>query len=130
MRVHVSLNVSNVAESVKFYEQLFGTAPQKQNSNYAKFDLQDPPLNFAMQSGEGPLSQVSHFGIEADSPEEFERWHKELAEKGLVKRVEKNTDCCFARQDKAWATDPDGHAWELFYVHEQLPVTETAACCG
>jgi catechol 2,3-dioxygenase-like lactoylglutathione lyase family enzyme len=130
MRTHLSLNVSNVADSVAFYEKVFGVKPQKQNATYAKFDLQAPPLNFAMQSGAGEISRVSHLGIEVDSPDEMLQWQKRLTEQGLVKLVESGTKCCFARQDKVWFTDPDGNAWEVFYVYEQLPVTEMATCCG
>lgn len=130
MRTHLSLNVKNVAESMAFYQKVFGVKPQKQNSTYAKFDLQEPPLNFAMQSGAGEISRVSHLGIEVDSTDEMMRWQKRLTEHGLIKLVESDTKCCFARQDKVWFADPDGNAWEVFYVHEQLPVTEMATCCG
>lgn len=133
MRVHLSLNVKNIAESVAFYEKVFGVKPQKQNSTYAKFDLNDPPLNFAMQSEGGEISRVSHLGMEVDSEEEMMRWQKDLTEKGLIKLIESDTRCCFARQDKVWFADPDGNKWEVFYVREQLPIAEKmeqAACCG
>ena len=132
MRVHISINVKDVSESVAFYEKVFGVKPQKQNSTYAKFDLQELALNFAMQSGKGEISRVSHFGIEVDSADEITKWQKALTEKGLLKLIESDTKCCFARQNKIWFTDPDGNEWEVFYVHEQLPVTEKmekAACC-
>lgn len=133
MRIHLSMNVKNVSESVAFYEKVFGVKPQKQNSTYAKFDLNDPPLNFAMQSEAGEISRVSHLGIEVDSADEIMKWQKKLTEKGLVGLVESDTKCCFARQDKVWFTDPDGNEWEVFYVREQLPITEKmeqTACCG
>ncbi len=133
MRIHLSMNVKNVTESVAFYEKVFGVKPQKQNSTYAKFDLNDSPLNFAMQSVEGEISQVSHLGIEVDSQDEMMKWQKNLTEKELVKLIESDTKCCFARQDKVWFTDPDGNEWEVFYVREQVPITkkmEQTACCG
>lgn len=133
MRTHISLNVKNVADSVAFYQKVFGVKPQKQNATYAKFDLQEPPLNLSMQcgqSGAGEISRVSHFGIEVDSTDEMLRWQKRLTEQGLVKLVESDTKCCFARQDKVWFSDPDGNAWEVFFVREQLPVVEAPACCG
>jgi len=132
MRAHVSLNVRNVPESINFYKKVFGVEPQKQTSTYAKFDLKNPSLNFSMQSGSENLSQVSHFGIEVESADEVMQWQKKLTEAGLVKLVESDTKCCFARQDKVWVSDPDGNSWEIFYVHEQLPVTEEnkKACCG
>ena len=75
-------------------------------------------------------NRLTMLGIEVDSPDEMLRWQKRLTEQGLVKLVESDTKCCFARQDKVWFTDPDGNAWEVFYVYEQLPVTEMATCCG
>jgi catechol 2,3-dioxygenase-like lactoylglutathione lyase family enzyme len=133
MRTHVSINVKNVPASVAFYEKVFGISPQKQSSTYAKFDLINPSLNFAMQSGIGEISRVSNFGIEVESAEEVMQWQKDLTEKGLVKLVESDTKCCFARQDKVWFTDPDGNSWEVFYVKEQIPVSnkkEKSSCCA
>lgn len=133
MRPHVSINVKDVGKSVQFYKNIFGLNPQKQTSNYAKFDLQSPALNFSMQSGNGEISRVSHFGIEVDSADEVMKWQKVLTEKGVVKLVESDSKCCFARQDKVWFTDPDGNEWEVFYVYEQLPVTEKqgkSPCCA
>jgi catechol 2,3-dioxygenase-like lactoylglutathione lyase family enzyme len=133
MRAHVSINVKDVAKSVEFYQSVFGIAPQKQTPDYAKFDLKSPSLNFSMQSG-GDISKVSHFGVEVDSADDVMQWQKALTEKGLVKLVESDTKCCFARQDKVWITDPDGNEWEFFYVHEQLPVDqkprEKTSCCA
>lgn len=134
MRPHISINVRDVSESVKFYEKVFNQKPQKQNSEYAKFDLKSLLLNFSMQSSKDlELSRVNHFGFEVESAEEVMEWQKKLTESGILKLVESDTKCCFARQDKVWFQDPDGNSWEVFYVHEQLPVTETknkTGCCG
>ncbi len=133
MRAHISINVKNVPKSVDFYKKVFGVEPQKQTSTYAKFDLKNPSLNFAMQSG-GEVSRVSHLGIEVDSPEEVQSWEQKFKELGLLQFSEKDVDCCYARQDKAWTTDPDGNHIEVFYVAEQLPVEEkkeaTSCCAG
>lgn len=134
MRAHISIDVRDVTESAAFYGKVFGKEPQKKTSDYAKFDLQKPSLNLSMQSHPGfPASRVSHFGIEVDSLEELSQWRERLQAEGLVKRVEAQTACCFARQDKLWLEDPDGNAWEVFYVHEQLPLDpsnrKSAPCC-
>jgi catechol 2,3-dioxygenase-like lactoylglutathione lyase family enzyme len=135
MRAHVSIDVKDVTRSVEFYKKVFGEGPQKQAEDYAKFDLQNPSLNFSMQSRRGlPASRVSHFGIEVGSSGELSQWQERLQAQGLVKRVETQTACCFARQDKLWLEDPDGNAWEVFYVHEQLPIQAGASnggpCCA
>lgn len=132
IRPHLSLNVRATKASVDFYRKVFGTDPQKQTEDYAKFDLTAPPLNLSLVSSTGAVSRVNHLGIEVDSAEEVARWEAHLRGQGLIEQVEQNVDCCYARQDKVWFTDPDGNRWEVFTVHEQLPVTGslvTASCC-
>ena len=123
MRTHVSIDVKNIKNSVDFYRKVFGTDPQKQTDYYAKFDLSDPSLNFSMQTKkDGSVSRVNHFGIEVSSEAEVRDWEKRLLEAGIENSPEDQTDCCYALQDKIWFADPDGNAWEVFVVHEQLEV--------
>ena len=132
MKTHISLNVRNVRNSVAFYRRVFGIDPQKQADDYAKFDLTTPPLNFSLVSSPGVPSTVNHLGIEVESTQEVAQWERHLQKDGILERVEKDTDCCYARQDKVWFTDPDGNQWEVFTVLEQLPITEPlkkTGCC-
>lgn len=133
LKPHISINVQNVTASVAFYKKLFGIEPLKVRTGYAKFDVQNPPLNLALN--EHPPKErgaLSHFGLQVASTEDVlalrERWQAE----GLTTRDEMNTTCCYAVQDKAWVTDPDGNGWEAFVVLEdQLPETpEAVGCCG
>ena len=133
MRPHLSLDVRNVSASVAFYEKVFGVAPQKQTKDYAKFDLTAPALNFSLVSTTGRISAVNHLGIEVESADQIAAWKRRLQQQGILEKVEENIACCFARQDKLWFTDPDGNAWEIFTVHEQLAVTGTlkeSGCCA
>lgn len=130
MRPHLSLDVQNVSASVEFYQKVFGVSPQKQTSDYAKFDLVKPALNLSLVSSTGRISAVNHLGIEVDSVADMAAWKTRLQEAGILDRVEENVACCFARQDKVWVTDPDGNAWEIFTVHEQLPVEGALASTG
>jgi catechol 2,3-dioxygenase-like lactoylglutathione lyase family enzyme len=132
MRLHISLDVRNVARSVEFYEKVFEVKPQKQVADYAKFDLASPALNFSLVSSTGEVSAVDHLGIEVGTVEEIAEWKARLQREGILEKVEDNIACCFARQDKLWFTDPDGNAWEIFTVHEQLEVTgrlSQTGCC-
>jgi len=132
MRPHLSLDVRNVSASVAFYQKVFGVAPQKQAADYAKFDLTEPALNFSLVSTTGTISRVNHLGIEVGSAGEIAFWKQRLQEEGILEKVEDGIACCFARQDKLWFTDPDGNAWEVFTVHEQLPVSgplKATGCC-
>jgi catechol 2,3-dioxygenase-like lactoylglutathione lyase family enzyme len=132
MRPHISLDVHNVPASVEFYRKVFGVAPQKQTTDYAKFDLTEPPLNLTLVSSTSRVSVVNHLGIEVESVDDIARWKQQLLELGILEKVEEGIECCFARQDKLWFTDPDGNPWEIFMVHEQLAVTGTlknTGCC-
>jgi catechol 2,3-dioxygenase-like lactoylglutathione lyase family enzyme len=132
MRPHLSLDVRNVLQSAEFYEKVFGVSPQKQTADYAKFDLHQPALNFSLVSSAGTVSSVDHLGIEVDSTEEIAAWKVRLQEQGILEKVEENIACCFTKQDKLWFSDPDGNAWEIFTVHEQLEVAgplKNTGCC-
>jgi catechol 2,3-dioxygenase-like lactoylglutathione lyase family enzyme len=132
MRPHLSIDVRNVPASAAFYEKVFGVAPQKQTEDYAKFDLTAPALNFSLVSTTGRISRMNHLGIEVESADQIAAWKQRLQKQGILEKVEDNIACCFARQDKLWFTDPDGNAWEVFTVHEQLAVTGPLAqtgCC-
>ena len=132
MRPHLSLDVRNVPASVEFYKKVFGVAPQKQTTDYAKFDLMEPSLNLSLVSTSGRVSAVNHLGIDVESVDDIASWKQRLQEQGILEKVEADIACCFARQDKLWFTDPDGTSWEVFTVHEQLAVTGTLrnnGCC-
>jgi catechol 2,3-dioxygenase-like lactoylglutathione lyase family enzyme len=132
MRPHISLDVRNVPVSVAFYHKVFGAAPQKQTTDYAKFDLTAPALNLSLVSTTGRVSAVNHLGIEVESVDDIATWKQRLQAQGILEKVEEDIACCFARQDKLWFTDPDGNPWEVFTVHEQLAVTgplKNTGCC-
>jgi catechol 2,3-dioxygenase-like lactoylglutathione lyase family enzyme len=131
LKAHLAINVRNVAESLAFYRKLWGVEPSKVRPGYAKFDVQNPPLNFTLNEGTfRERGALSHLGIQVSATADVlatrERWTKE----GLITREEMQTSCCYALQDKAWVRDPDGNEWEVFVVLEDnLPAT--AACeCG
>jgi catechol 2,3-dioxygenase-like lactoylglutathione lyase family enzyme len=130
LKAHVSLNVKDVGQSIEFYRKLFGLEPSKVRRGYAKFDVHEPPLNLTLNesatSGRGALS---HLGIQVASTADVlamrERWHAS----GLSTFDEMGTSCCYAVQDKTWATDPDGNEWEAFVVLEDnLPESSPCEC--
>lgn len=129
---HFSLNVSNLEASVAFYEKLFNTSPAKQRPGYAKFDLATPNLNLALVAKAPTGQNVNHFGIQVDSPESVLSERARFEALGLLDKVETSTVCCYAKQDKIWAADPDGNRWEVFVVledAEQMEASESGSCC-
>jgi len=134
LKAHIALNVGNVAESINFYKKLFGIEPMKVRSNYAKFDVENPPLNLTLNAA--TVSQrgaLSHLGIQLRTTEEVLQVRQEWIAAGLLTRDEMGTACCYAVQDKTWVRDPDGNEWEAFTVLEdnlpEQPAAEGAICC-
>lgn len=130
LKAHLALNVHDVKQGIDFYRKMLGIEPSKVRAGYAKFDVQNPPLNLTLNqvafNGRGALS---HLGIQVGSTEDVLAMRKRWAQSGLVTRDEMQTNCCYATQDKAWVHDPDGNEWEVFVVlQDNLP--ETNACCG
>jgi catechol 2,3-dioxygenase-like lactoylglutathione lyase family enzyme len=138
-RFHVHVGVADLAQSIRFYSALFASEPSVVKSDYAKWMLDDPRINFAI-SQRGSGAGVNHLGLQVDDAEELEQVHERLkgAEGAIV--AEKDIACCYARSDKYWITDPQGVAWETFrslatvpfYSPDDAPGAEAATdtCCA
>jgi catechol 2,3-dioxygenase-like lactoylglutathione lyase family enzyme len=122
--VQLSLNVTDLDAAVAFYSRLFGTAPAKLRPGYANFAIDDPPLKLVLNSpGNGPGGTINHLGVEVSSTDEVNSAAARLAADGLDTEPAPGTVCCYALQDKVWAHDPDGLAWEYYTVlqHVETP---------
>lgn len=131
LKAHLALNVRNVDESIVFYRKMLGIEPSKVRTGYAKFDVQNPPLNLTLnQAVFQNQGALSHLGIQVKETEDVLSMRKKWEEAGLLTRDEMQTSCCYALQDKTWVRDPDGNEWEVFVVLEDN-LAETAPCeCG
>jgi len=136
LKAHLAINVRNVKQSIEFYRKMFGIEPSKVRTGYAKFDVQNPPLNFTLN--EVPFKDAGalpHMGIQVGSTADVLSIRQRWAGAGLVTRDEMQTDCCYATQDKTWVHDPDGNEWEVFVVlKDNLPEKQeeqgSVACCA
>ena len=136
-RFHVHTHVEDLQKSIAFYSKMFAAEPTRLESDYAKWMLDDPRINFAI-STRGDKPGVDHLGFQTDSEEELLelRARAEAADMTLLDVGE--TTCCYARSDKHWITDPQGVAWEHFHTLDNIPVfsekapvaAQTAACCA
>ena len=120
-RVHLSLNVRDLAESVKFYRAFLGVPPHKERPGYANFALDHPPLKLALNEkpelGERVASSsLNHLGFQMVDTAEVHQAKDRLQVAGLATWDENDTTCCYARQDKIWVRDPDGNAWEVYVI--------------
>jgi catechol 2,3-dioxygenase-like lactoylglutathione lyase family enzyme len=115
---HISLNVSDLGRSVEFYQRLFGMPAAKRRTDYAKFELDDPPLVLSLEpSGTFAGGALNHVGFRLNSAEELVNLQRRLEIAGLSSIREEGVECCYARQTKFWVQDPDRTLWE-FYVLE------------
>jgi catechol 2,3-dioxygenase-like lactoylglutathione lyase family enzyme len=131
LKAHLALNVHNVERSIEFYKKLLGIGPSKIRTGYAKFDVQNPPLNLTLnQYSFTERGALSHLGIQVPSTNDVLAMRERWVQSGLITRDEMQTSCCYALQDKTWVRDPDGNEWEVFVVLEDN-LAETAPCaCG
>lgn len=133
-RFHVHVGVTDLAASIEFYSKLFDATPAVVESDYAKWMLEEPRINFAISTRAGKRG-LDHLGFQADSEAELEMLHQRVeAAKGPVVE-QKGTACCYAESDKYWTVDPAGIAWENFHTLGRVPVfggqaAEGSACCA
>jgi len=112
-RMHVHVGVESLDQGIKFYSALFDKAPVKTKSDYAKWMLDDPRLNFAISTRTGSTG-VNHLGLQVDEEGEMEELRERLKRADMSLFDEGETVCCYARSDKSWVTDPAGVAWEAY----------------
>jgi hypothetical protein len=135
-RFHVHAHVENLQSSIDFYSSMFGAPPTRVESDYAKWMLEDPRLNFAI-STRGARLGVDHLGIQTDTEEELTALKARAQGAQLALHGEGEASCCYARSEKYWITDPQGIAWEQFSTLADIPVfgetrmsgPASAACC-
>jgi catechol 2,3-dioxygenase-like lactoylglutathione lyase family enzyme len=140
-RLHLHVSVPDLAQSIQFYETLFGAPPTVVKDDYAKWMLEDPRVNLAISQRGGALG-VDHVGIQTETAEELGVLAQRLKAAGETTFDEEATTCCYARSDKSWVNDPAGVRWETFFTFGEattygedasagaIPAPEAAACCG
>lgn len=118
-RFHVHVAVKDLESSIRFYSALFGAEPTVSKSDYAKWMVNDPRINFAI-SQRGQHIGVNHLGLQVDSDDELEALRAQAEQAELVAAAEKDVNCCYARGNKYWYTDPQGVAWETYHTLSQI----------
>jgi len=119
-RLHVHLSVDDLEQNIRFYSALFGTTPSVCKDDYAKWDLVEPAVNFAI-SKRGAQTGLDHVGIQAENAQELAAVQARLQAAGISGVEQSGTACCYARSDKYWTRDPQGIAWEAFHTLDSIP---------
>lgn len=134
-RVQLALNVSDLDQAIDFYSKAFSAKPAKVRDGYANFAIAEPPLKLVLiESAQG--GTLNHLGVEVETTGEVETMSRHLVDEGLTTETELGVECCYARQDKVWANDPDGAEWEWYTVLSdsdvmipQLEPVKSSSCC-
>jgi predicted enzyme related to lactoylglutathione lyase len=118
-RVQLAINVDDLGASIGFYSKLFGTEPAKVKPGYANFAIADPPLKLILMENPGQGGSLNHLGVEVADTDAVDAEQARLAEVGLASIDERDTTCCYARQNKFWVEGtPNGERWEIYTVLE------------
>lgn len=136
-RVQLAINVDDLGESIKFYSKLFGAEPAKVRPGYANFALVNPPLKLVLMENPGQGGSLNHLGVEVADTDAVDAEQRRLAEVGLASSDERDTTCCYARQNKFWVEGtPNGERWEIYTVLADSQTfggehaEETTQCCA
>ncbi|WP_131774908.1 ArsI/CadI family heavy metal resistance metalloenzyme [Legionella anisa] len=116
-RFHIHIGVNNLADSIRFYNALFGADPVKIKSDYAKWMLEDPRINFAISTRSGKKG-LEHLGIQVDEATELEALRNQFSRANISTHSDGETTCCYAKSEKSWVSDPSGIAWEAYHSME------------
>jgi predicted enzyme related to lactoylglutathione lyase len=135
-RLHVHVAVDDLAASIQFYSTMFAAEPTVTKSDYAKWMLDDPRVNFAI-SARGAAPGLNHLGVQVENADELAEMNARLQKLEGDVIEEMGTACCYAKSDKYWATDPTGIAWETYHTLDSIPVfgaggeqdAATGGCC-
>ena len=136
-RFHVHVAVDDLDANIRFYSAVFGAPPTVTKNDYAKWMIEEPRINFAI-SNRGAKTGLDHLGFQVDSDEELAELRQKVGEAEIVALDQPQTECCYARSDKYWITDPQGIAWETYhtvggvelYGTDMPKVAEASACCA
>ncbi len=123
-RLHVHISVADLDQSVTFYSTLFGADPDRHESDYAKWMLDDPGVNFVI-SARGGTPGLNHLGLQVDNDEDLTAIEHRLEAAGETVVGQTAARCCYAEGDKSWSQDPQGIAWETFHTHGSIEVFGT-----
>ena len=133
-RFHIHVGVEQLDESIRFYSALFGAEPVKRKTDYAKWLLEDPRVNFAI-STRAKKNGIDHLGIQVEEESELTELRERLKAGDMAIVEEGETVCCYARSDKSWIQDPVGIPWEAYRTMEDAqlfsghPDQAEHACC-
>lgn len=123
-RIHMHIRVEDLDTSKQFYTGMLSAEPDVSKHDYARWEINDPPLTLALSNRPGPLG-IDHVGIKASSDEELAQLNAKLQAASIATADEKAAECCYAKSDKHWVQDPQNVIWEVYHTMDQIPTYGT-----
>lgn len=136
---HASIDTPDLDASVAFYRSLLGSEPTLERHDYARFDLSEPPLVLGLNAAEGIAATrngaLEHLGLRVQNDADLNEIRTRLQSGGVALDEEPETECCYSRLSRFWATDPSGVQWEIFIARDAVVESESrageaGACCA
>ncbi|MCH2171760.1 VOC family protein [Myxococcota bacterium] len=124
MRLQLALNVRDLEAAIEFYSKMFGVPVTKRRPGYANFSIESPPLKLVLFENPDAPERLNHMGVEVFEGEEVTAATERLKDEGMEHFVEDQTTCCYAKQDKVWAVEPEGIRWEWYRVLEDSEASD------
>ena len=129
-RMHIGLRVDDLDDSIAFYTRLFGEEPTLHREGYAKWMLDDPYINFSVNSTGTDSIGVSHLGMQVETNEQLDEVRAQWDDRGFRRDDQDELVCGFQLQDKSWVFDPQRLPWEVFVTHGVTDTYGTNAMPG
>ena len=132
MKTHLNLATTDLTASVAFYRTLLLAEPTKNYADYALFVTDEPGLELALDlDPQARIVEGAHYGIVVETAKAVDAAVARLRNAGYSVDIEHEQTCCYAVQNKVWATDPDGRRWETYQVVADVEErAEAASCCS
>lgn len=135
-RFHVHVAVDDLQANIRFYSTVFGVGPTVEKPDYAKWMVDEPRINFAI-SRRGAKAGLDHLGFQVDSDEELTALRQLIGAADIAAFDQPDAQCCYARSDKYWITDPQGIAWETYRTLGEVEIygaetksNDSGGCCS
>ena len=114
---HVHRKVADLSKSIAFYNALFNQDATVIKSDYAKWQLDNPHVNFAIFTADDRRPGLAHLGLQAENSTVLKQFYQQMKQAEGDIKEEGDTVCCYAKSEKSWIEDPEGIPWEVFYTY-------------
>jgi len=133
MRLQLALNVKKLDQAISYYSKMFDVEPHKTREGYANFEIVSPPLKLVLFENPNADEHLNHLGVEMFDTKDIEKTHKRFEESDILGKVQMDSGCCHAEQDKIWSKGETNLDWEWYIINNDTPLdamNDVWQCCS